>query len=274
MRPSLALSLSAACIGAATSAFAAPVLPPANGVQYQQPQAIVPRGSAPTASQQQPGAVYGRLGVSIGAADIYRQPDPRAQILYRAKERTQFAVRYQTGGWYAVLMADGSIGFVPQTHVQLLDYAVASLMPQAPPTPPAPTPNPSFPPAQGDPRSVMQTHPVLRVAQEYLNVRYVWGGNGKDGVDCSGLVQDCFAACGVKLPRRAGEQSRVGEAVDAGDLQPGDRLYFAVKGKAIDHTGIYVGNGYFVHASVGRGKVDFDQLSRPLYSRSLVAIRR
>jgi lipoprotein Spr/probable lipoprotein NlpC len=62
--------------------------------------------------------------------------------------------------------------------------------------------------------------------------------------------------------------------LDLSQLQPGDRLYFAVKGSAIDHTGIYLGDGYFIHASRSRGEVAVDRLNKPLYGRNLVAARR
>jgi cell wall-associated NlpC family hydrolase len=95
-------------------------------------------------------------------------------------------------------------------------------------------------------------------------------------LDCSGLVKNCFGRCGVSLPRRAGEQARVGQPVplSLAALRPGDRLYFAVSRPAIDHTAIYLGNGYFIHASMSRGRVGIDRLSRALYGRHLVAARR
>jgi cell wall-associated NlpC family hydrolase len=62
--------------------------------------------------------------------------------------------------------------------------------------------------------------------------------------------------------------------LDITQLQPGDRLYFAVKRATIDHTGIYIGGGRFIHASMSRGKVAVDSLSKPLYGKNLVAVRR
>ena len=51
---------------------------------------------------------------------------------------------------------------------------------------------------------------VLREAFRYLGVPYRWGGNGGQGIDCSGLVRNVFARCGIALPRTAHEQARVG----------------------------------------------------------------
>jgi cell wall-associated NlpC family hydrolase len=118
---------------------------------------------------------------------------------------------------------------------------------------------------------------VLKEAFRYLGVRYSWGGNGLKGIDCSGLVRNVFGRCGFRLPRTASQQARVGTLVALNgphSLCPGDRLYFSVKRKSIDHTGIYIGNGYFIHAAMSRGEVGVDRLSTPLYGRNLVQVMR
>ena len=56
------------------------------------------------------------------------------------------------------------------------------------------------------------------------------------------------------MPRRASEQARIGQEVPLDQLQPGDRLYFSVR-KEFDHTGIYLGEGRFVHAADERSGV-------------------
>ena len=66
---------------------------------------------------------------------------------------------------------------------------------------------------------------------------------------------------------------QVGAPVDYRDLQAGDRLYFSVK-RDFDHTGMYIGDGYFIHSAHGAGGVVINHLSESLYSRSLSAARR
>jgi cell wall-associated NlpC family hydrolase len=206
--------------------------------------------------------VVGRLGRTIApSSDIYRQRDPRSPVLNRLPSGTYFAVKGQQEDYYAVLMIDGSIGWIPKTSVELLEYDVV-----ADPQQPA---RPSF--ASGV--SALAAG-VLREAYRYLGVPYRWGGNGARGIDCSGLVRNVFAACGVPLPRTAHEQARVGAPVAFSELRAGDRLYFAVKRRSIDHTGIYLGNGYFIHASMSRGDVGVDRLTKPLYGTHLVDARR
>ncbi|GAA2735685.1 hypothetical protein GCM10009867_18590 [Pedococcus aerophilus] len=82
---------------------------------------------------------------------------------------------------------------------------------------------------------------AVEAGKKYLGVPYVWGGTDPaKGLDCSGLVQRAFADVGVRLPRVAADQARMGTAVPSLDqAQPGDLLAF---GSPVDHIGIYVGD--------------------------------
>jgi cell wall-associated NlpC family hydrolase len=88
--------------------------------------------------------------------------------------------------------------------------------------------------------------PAVDVAQQFLGVPYVWGGESPAGFDCSGLVQYVYGQLGVDLPRTAAEQARVGQPVPSlADARPGDLLAFH---DPVDHIGIYAGNGLMVVA--------------------------
>jgi cell wall-associated NlpC family hydrolase len=74
---------------------------------------------------------------------------------------------------------------------------------------------------------------------------YVWGAEGPDAFDCSGLTQQAWAAAGRDIPRTSQEQWRLLEKVKVADMRPGDLIvYFA----DASHVGMYVGNGTMVHA--------------------------
>jgi cell wall-associated NlpC family hydrolase len=105
---------------------------------------------------------------------------------------------------------------------------------------------------------------VLRSADSYVGVRYVWGGNTpSQGFDCSGFTKYVFAKYGVGLPRTSREQVRAGRAVapDFGALQPGDLMLFAEPGEDISHVAIYVGNGRIIHSASSVGGVGYTDLN-------------
>jgi peptidoglycan DL-endopeptidase CwlO len=88
-------------------------------------------------------------------------------------------------------------------------------------------------------------HPeAATIALRYLGVPYVWGGESPKGFDCSGLVAYVYAQLGITLPHYAAAQYQLGVAVPRDQLQPGDLVFF----DALDHVGIYIGGGQFVHA--------------------------
>ena len=120
---------------------------------------------------------------------------------------------------------------------------------------------------------------VLGTADEYIGVRYKWGGTTPDGFDCSGFTRYVFARHGIQLPRTSREQARAGQAVrvDPDALLPGDILLFAEPGEAISHVAIYVGNGEIIHASSSYGAVNYLDLSTSRgawFVQNMVAARR
>ena len=108
---------------------------------------------------------------------------------------------------------------------------------------------------------------IVALARAQVGRRYVFGGTTPEkGFDCSGLIRYITAALGKDVPRTAAQQSKVGLAVarDTSRLRPGDLLTFG-NGKKVDHIGIYVGDGKFVHASTKAGRVVESRLDRPHY---------
>lgn len=92
---------------------------------------------------------------------------------------------------------------------------------------------------------------VLQRALSLLGTPYRWGGTSPDsGFDCSGLVGYVFRnALGIELPRVSRDMAKTGELVASRDsLAEGDLVFFAVRGSAVDHVGIYMGDGRFLHA--------------------------
>lgn len=94
---------------------------------------------------------------------------------------------------------------------------------------------------------------VLDYAKQFMGVRYRSGGESPNGFDCSGYVRYVFKNFGFDLVHTAAGQAQTGTAVKRGELRPGDLVFFNTSGYGINHSGIYVGNDQFIHASTSRG---------------------
>ena len=106
---------------------------------------------------------------------------------------------------------------------------------------PTPTPAPS-----GDTS-------IVESAEAYLGVPYKWGGTTDKGFDCSGFVQKAYKDAGYSIGRTTQLQALEGEEVE--DYVPGDILCFGRSKWNIFHTGIYIGDGKFIHASSPEGVI-------------------
>jgi cell wall-associated NlpC family hydrolase len=118
---------------------------------------------------------------------------------------------------------------------------------------------------------------IVRVAMDPLGVPYVWGGtNPQRGLDCSGFALTVYRQAGLELPRVSAEQFVYTQYLRPDQAQRGDLVFFNMKlssRKKVDHVGIYLGSGYFAHASFSRGII-IDQLTSPYYRQRLQGIRR
>lgn len=163
----------------------------------------------------------------------------------------------------SVAANDTPVGAVPvRTGDQPLQ-AVADAVPATAPAAPAPA-------AAQEPqeqRAVLAPAPaweaerdggigiLLQKALTLLGTPYRWGGTDPaKGFDCSGLVGYVFRnTLGIELPRVSRDMARSGEPVtDRAELAAGDLVFFGLRGR-INHVGIYLGEGRFLHAP-SRGK--------------------
>ena len=115
---------------------------------------------------------------------------------------------------------------------------------------------------------------AVALAQTFLGTPYKWGGTTPTGFDCSGLVQYVYAKQGVTLPRVAEQQAHVGTPIPPENLAPGDAVFFADRTGYIHHEGMYVGNGYFIHAPHTGDVIKISSLSEPYYASQYAGARR
>ncbi|WP_041274982.1 LysM peptidoglycan-binding domain-containing C40 family peptidase [Desulforamulus reducens] len=101
---------------------------------------------------------------------------------------------------------------------------------------------------------------VLDYAKQYIGVGYRSGGESPSGFDCSGYVRYVYKNFGIDLVHTAAGQYNAGSVVKRSELNPGDLVFFNTGGAGINHSGIYVGNNQFIHASTSRG-IRIDSMS-------------
>jgi len=105
---------------------------------------------------------------------------------------------------------------------------------------------------------VMVKKDIESRAKKELGKRYVWGATGPKTFDCSGFTMRVYRTAGINLPRVSRNQSKVGAKVAFDELQRGDMVFFDTEKRRtgkVNHVGIYLEDGKFIHASSGNKKV-------------------
>jgi cell wall-associated NlpC family hydrolase len=116
---------------------------------------------------------------------------------------------------------------------------------------------------------------AARTAERFVGIPYRWGGeNVVDGMDCSGFVRAVYNLCGLSIPRTSGDQYKAGGPVTKGNLQDGDLVFFGSSEANINHVGIYVGNGRFVHAPKRGEDIRLTSVDESYFEKRFIGARR
>lgn len=191
------------------------------------------------------------------SANVYREPDvtrhapllrlPRESRLETSAEpQTGSQPHFDTNRWLEVRLVDGQTGWVQRGDIS----------------------------ASPAPLSIDE---MLALAKRFLGITYTWGGVSTFGFDCSGFTQMLERQRGIEMPRDADVQAAWSNVVPVKreDLQPGDLLFFGGSADHITHTGMYIGNGQFIHDTThDHPGVQISQLNDMPWTKLLVAARR
>jgi cell wall-associated NlpC family hydrolase len=97
---------------------------------------------------------------------------------------------------------------------------------------------------------------IESMAKSKLGKTYKWGGNGPYAYDCSGFTKEVFEMKGIHIPRNSWKQAEVGKKITKKYLKKGDLIFFNSKHESrVNHVGIYLGDGKFIHASKFHKKI-------------------
>ncbi|MDF2565774.1 MAG: hypothetical protein K0Q53_2178 [Massilibacillus sp.] len=117
------------------------------------------------------------------------------------------------------------------------------------------------------------TAAIITTSRKYLGVPYKFGGTTPKGFDCSGYLQYIFAENGMKIPRTADEQYKIGTSITQPQLQSGDLVFFTTYEKGASHCGLYIGDGKFIHASSSKG-IHIDELNNSYWKPRYIGAKR
>jgi len=109
----------------------------------------------------------------------------------------------------------------------------------------------------------LSRHELIAFSKQFLGLPYTWGGRSSFGYDCSGFVQMLYRQMGVALPRDSKDQINFEgfRKIEMSQLQPGDLIFWGKNEQKINHCGMYLGNGEFIHTIASVEKMPYLRIS-------------
>ncbi len=176
-----------------------------------------------------------------GSVNLRSEANQNSKSLGKLKKYTVVTIIAEENDWYKVSY-NGQEGYISK------QYVVIGAVPEDASS------RSTDEPRQDNVQPVEETanSSIVETAQLYLNSKYVSGGKSPStGFDCSGFTYYVYKLHGKSIPASSKTQYSSGNKIDKSAIQPGDLVFFSDNGSTsgINHVGIYIGNGKFIHAA-------------------------
>ena len=192
------------------------------------------------------------MEVAVAISNIRQAPYETSTVIKELRYKQTVEFIEQVGAWAKVLY-DGEIVYLSMNNIRDIQEEI-----------PVEIPNPTI-------------KQLVELAKQQLGKKYVWGSTGPDTFDCSGFMIYLYKEItGIILPRESVDQfqSSIGTRVELEEIEVGDLIFFDTENDGIvNHVGMYIGNGEFIHASQKFEEVIISPIEG-FYYNGLMGIKR
>ena len=201
------------------------------------------------------------LATSETGLNLRKGPGTSYSVIKTLSKGTAVTVHSSNNGWSNV-SANGVEGYVSTSYLSSTKPSTSG----------------SSSSSSSNSSTSVSVDKVLDFAHQQLGKPYVWGAQGPNSFDCSGLIYYVYKnAANITLPRTSVEQSKFGTTVSKSNLKAGDLVFFDTNGPnngAVSHVGIYAGEGQLIHASSSNKKIVKVNMETSYWNNTYVVAKR
>ena len=195
--------------------------------------------------------------VKADVLNIRSNPGTNNSIIGKLYNGESITVLSEQNNWYKIKKSNGQIGWVSAQYISLNNDQQDSSN-------------------EATYENIDNADKVVALAEKQIGKPYVWGAEGPDSFDCSGLVYYVYKeAVGINLPRVSRDQYNVGTYISKENLKPGDLVFSSTNDAGtITHVGIYVGDNKMIHSPNSGKNVEKVDLSNNYWKNCYVGAKR
>lgn len=209
--------------------------------------------------------------------NVRSKPDTSSEVLQKLDKGAKVSIFERKEEWYRIQIDEDRYGWISRDFVTEKSDTVSRGVTDEVKTPVAPAAESvEDNEAAKDEKDSDVRQQIVAYAKKFLGVKYVYGSSSPKGFDCSGFSLYVYKHFGIGLERTSDSQGANGTKIKRSALKPGDLVFFDTNGglNHIEHVGIYIGSGKFIHASSYNRKVIISELNTGTYNKQFMCARR